>query len=127
MLCLCKGSDGARLHKDLTTDIFNLILRKGTNPEIDSYSVFLENDKKTKTGLGGYLHSLDVKRVYLTGPAFDYCVFYSAMDAKKFGFEVYVIEDATRGVDFPEGNLEKSIKSMKDSSIKVISSKDIGS
>ena len=73
-----QGSGGAQFHKDLNTNICDLILRKGCNPKIDSYSAFFENDRITPTGLEGYLIKKEIKEIYLCGLAFDYCVFYSA-------------------------------------------------
>lgn len=115
------GTDGASFHPDLETEKFDLILRKGTNPEIDSYSAFLENDRKTKTGLEGYLKSLDIRNLFLCGLATDFCVFYSAMDAVNLGFETFVILDACRGIDMPENNIEQAIDKMKESGIEIIS------
>jgi nicotinamidase/pyrazinamidase len=120
-----QGTKGAKFHPDLDTDNVNLILRKGNNPQIDSYSAFQENDKKTITGLEGYLRNLNVKETYFCGLALDYCVFYSAMDAKQLGFETYVIIDATRGIDSPEGNIDKSLSKMKKEDIKIIESSDL--
>jgi nicotinamidase/pyrazinamidase len=120
-----QGSYGAELHKDLNIEEIDLILRKGTNPQIDSYSAFLENDKQTKTGLDGYLNSLGIKEVYVCGLALDYCVYYTATDAVKFGFETYVIVDATKGVDVPKGNVEKVIQHMKSLGIKIISYEEL--
>jgi len=111
-----QGTKGADFHPELDLRPVDLIIRKGTNPQIDSYSAFFENDKKTSTGLEYYLKGLGIKKVFLTGLATDYCVFFSAMDSVKLGFETYVIIDATRGVDFPEGNIEKSLKAMKEDS-----------
>jgi nicotinamidase/pyrazinamidase len=76
-----------------------LVLRKGYHREIDSYSAFYENDRKTFTGLGGYLRERGLNRVFVAGLAFDFCVRYSAEDAKHEGFDVVVIEDACRGID----------------------------
>ncbi len=120
-----QGTKGADFHPELDLRPVDLIIRKGTNPQIDSYSAFFENDKKTSTGLEYYLKGLGIKKVFLTGLATDYCVFFSAMDSVKLGFETYVIIDATRGVDFPEGNIEKSLKAMKEAGIKIINSGDI--
>jgi nicotinamidase/pyrazinamidase len=119
------GTPGAEFHPELNTENLNLILRKGTNPEIDSYSAFQENDKKTITGLEGYLKSLEIKETYLCGLALDYCVFYSAMDAKELGFETYVVIDATKGIDSPEGNIDKSLAIMEKKGIKIIKSDDL--
>jgi nicotinamidase/pyrazinamidase len=94
-----QGTPGAQFHPDLHTQSATLIIRKGMNPEIDSYSAFRENDRKTVTGLPGYLRDRGVKRVLLVGLALDYCVRYSAVDAKLFGFEAIVIADACRAID----------------------------
>ena len=94
-----KGSEGANFHKNLNTDKCDLILRKGCNPKIDSYSAFFENDKNTNTGLEGYLIKREIKHIYLCGLAFDYCVFYSALDGKNLGFDVSVFQDLTRAIN----------------------------
>ena len=120
-----KGTRGADLHKDLDLSAVHLILRKGTNQYLDSYSAFFENDKKTPTGLDGFLHGLGIKTVFLGGLASDYCVFYSAMDAKRLGLETYVIRDAVRGVDYPEGSIKKAFDSMEEAGIKIINSAEI--
>jgi nicotinamidase/pyrazinamidase len=119
------GTPGAEFHPDLAMKNVDLILRKGSNPEIDSYSAFRENDKATLTGLEGYLKTLRIKETYLCGLALDYCVFYSSMDSKELGFETYVIIDATRGIDSPEGNIDKSLTIMKEKRIKIVESKDL--
>jgi nicotinamidase/pyrazinamidase len=119
------GTPGAEFHPDLAMKNVDLILRKGSNPEIDSYSAFRENDKETLTGLEGYLKTLGIKETYLCGLALDYCVFYSAMDAKELGLETYVIIDATRGIDSPEGNIDKSLTIMKEKGIEIIESQDL--
>ena len=93
-----QGTRGAEFHPDLKLTRAELILRKGFRREIDSYSAFLENDKKTKTGLEGYLRERGMERVFLAGLARDYCVRYSAEDAASAGFEVVVIEEACRAI-----------------------------
>jgi nicotinamidase/pyrazinamidase len=93
------GSVGAEFHKDLNVPNAELIIRKGYRKAIDSYSAFFENDHKTPTGLGGYLKERGFTKVTLVGLAFDYCVRYSAEDAKSLGFETKVIEHATRAID----------------------------
>ncbi len=93
------GSEGAAFHKDLNVPHAELIIRKGFRKAIDSYSAFFENDHKTPTGLGGYLKERGFSSVTCVGLAFDYCVRYSAEDAKALGFEVEVIEAATRAID----------------------------
>ncbi|MHA1214668.1 MAG: bifunctional nicotinamidase/pyrazinamidase [Candidatus Hodarchaeales archaeon] len=115
-----QGTKGAELASDLNTSFATLILRKGYHKEIDSYSVFLENDKETETGLRAFLSSLGVKRVFLCGLALDYCVFYSAMDGKKFGFNVYSILDLTRAVNSPENSVSDSLDKMSGVGVKFI-------
>ncbi|MFW9825419.1 MAG: isochorismatase family protein, partial [Candidatus Thorarchaeota archaeon] len=115
-----QGTKGAEFHKNLNLNIASLILRKGRNPEIDSYSAFLENDKKTETGLAGYLRSNNTNRIFLCGLALDYCCYYSAVDAVDFGFSVYFILDLTKGIDLPPGNITTSIENMKKKDIKFI-------
>jgi nicotinamidase/pyrazinamidase len=90
---------GAEFHKSLNIPHANLVLRKGIHREIDSYSTFYENDRETPTGLIGYLRERGLNRIFLAGLAFDFCVRYSAEDARREGFEVAVIEDACRGID----------------------------
>lgn len=94
-----QGTPGAEFRNDLQIPRAELILRKGYHRKIDSYSAFFENDRKTNTGLAGYLRGRGFRRVFLAGLAFDFCVRYSAEDAKKVGFDVVVIEDACRGID----------------------------
>ncbi|RLD16252.1 MAG: bifunctional nicotinamidase/pyrazinamidase [Caldiserica bacterium] len=120
-----EGSSGANFHKDLDLSNVDLILRKGRNPLIDSYSAFFENDKKTETGLHYYLKGLGINDVYICGLALDYCVYYTAMDSVKLGFNTYVILDATKGVDVPEGNIEKATSHMEKEGIRLIKSSDL--
>lgn len=93
------GSEGAGFHPGLALTKAELIIRKGFRKQIDSYSAFFENDHKTPTGLGGYLKERGLNQVTCVGLAFDYCVRYSAEDAKMLGFDVKVIERATRAID----------------------------
>ena len=94
-----QDTEGARLRPDLRIAHAQLLVRKGFNREIDSYSAFQENDRKTSTGLAGYLRERGFTRIFLAGLAFDFCVRYSAEDAKQQGFEPLVIEDACRAID----------------------------
>ena len=94
-----QGTAGAAFREDLAVPHAELVLRKGYHREIDSYSAFYENDRKTHTGLAGYLHERGFQRVFLAGLAFDFCVRYSAEDACREGFQAIVIEDACRGID----------------------------
>jgi len=94
-----QGTSGAAFREDLAVPHAELVLRKGYHREIDSYSAFYENDRKTRTGLAGYLHERGFRRVFLAGLAFDFSVRYSAEDAHREGFEAIVIEDACRGIN----------------------------
>ena len=94
-----QGTRGAEFHPALGLTRAELILRKGFRPEIDSYSAFFENDRTTATGLGGYLRERGLTRVFLAGLAYDFCVGYSALDARRLGFEAVVVKDACRAID----------------------------
>lgn len=94
-----QGTRGAQFHEDLRIPHAQLVLRKGYHPTIDSYSALYENDRTTRTGLSGYLRERGLTRLFIAGLAFDFCVRFSAEDAKRAGFEVVVIEDACRGID----------------------------
>jgi nicotinamidase/pyrazinamidase len=96
-----QGSPNAELHRDLAQARIELVVRKGFRPEIDSYSAFFENDRKTTTGLDGWLKARGVSRLFLVGLASDFCVAFSAEDAVKLGYRVFVIEDACRGIGLP--------------------------
>lgn len=104
------GSEGAAFHPQLDVTRAELIIRKGFRKAIDSYSAFFENDRKTPTGLAGYLQERGLTRLTLVGLAFDYCVRYSAEDAKALGFSVTVIERATRAIDL-NGSADATRKS----------------
>ncbi len=94
-----QGTPGAQLHEDLRIAHAALVLRKGHHYDIDSYSAFYENDRETRTGLAGYLRERGFTRVFVVGLAFDFCVRFSAVDAKHEGFDVAVFEDGCRGID----------------------------
>jgi nicotinamidase-related amidase len=117
------GADAA-LYKDLALPKAQLIIRKGYHQGTDSYSAFMEADGKTSTGLAAYLKAHGVDTVYVTGLATDFCVAWTAMDARKLGFNVYVIEDATRGIDL-NGSLAAAWKQMTAKGVKRIQSADI--
>jgi len=107
-----QGSDGAAFHPLLKTDHADLVIRKGYNPAIDSYSAFFENDHKTPTGLEGYLHTRGIKEVTLVGLALDFCVNYSAVDAAQAGFKVTVRTDLCRAIDL-NGSLVEAENAMR--------------
>lgn len=119
-----QGTEGAVLHKGLDIPHAELIIRKGYRRDVDSYSAFVEADKKTQTGLGGYLKQRGLKRVFLAGLATDFCVAWSALDARKQGFEALVIEDACRGID-TQGSLAKAWADMSSAGVKRIQSSDL--
>jgi nicotinamidase/pyrazinamidase len=102
--CL-QHTPGAAIHPAIDIPHVELILRKGFRREIDSYSAFLENDHVTPTGLGGYLRERGLKRLFLAGLAYDFCVRFSAEDGTRLGFECLVLEDACRAVALP-GSVE---------------------
>jgi len=114
-----QGTAGAAFRKDLEIPHAELILRKGYHRETDSYSAFYENDRKTRTGLAGYLRERGFRRVFLAGLAFDFCVRYSAEDARREGFEAIVIEDACRGIDV-DGSMAATRKLFTASGIRCI-------
>ena len=105
-----QGTDGAAFHKDLRVD-GDLIIRKGFNPAIDSYSAFFENDHTTPTGLEGYLRTRGISEVTMVGLALDFCVHYSAVDAAKLGFDVTVRTDLCRAINF-DGSLAAATEAM---------------
>lgn len=111
-----QGTRGADFHSMLVTHQARLILRKGTNRKLDSYSGFFENDHKTPTGLGGALKEIGIKRVFLTGLATDFCVSYTACDARRLGFETIWVEDACRAIDLA-GSLEKAHEEMRQAGV----------
>ncbi len=119
-----QGTPGADLHKDLRIPHAELIIRKGYRKQMDSYSAFYEADGKTPTGLTGYLKDRGLNQVFLVGLATDFCVAWSAMDARKAGFGALVIEDACRGID-ADGSLAKAWKDMLGAGVKRIKSSDL--
>lgn len=106
-----QGTKGAQFHPRLVAPRAELIVRKGFHPAIDSYSTFYENDRCTPTGLVGYLRERGFSRVFLAGLATDFCVHYSALDARRHGFAVTVIEDACRAIDL-QGSLAQAWRAM---------------
>jgi nicotinamidase/pyrazinamidase len=119
-----QGTDGAALSKDLSIPQAELIIRKGFHKDVDSYSAFVEADGKTTTGLAAYLKARKIKRVFVAGLATDFCVAWTALDARKAGFDVYVVEDACRGID-TQGSLAKAWADMAKAGVKRIQSADI--
>jgi nicotinamidase/pyrazinamidase len=119
-----QGTDGAALSKDLSIPQAELIIRKGYHQDVDSYSAFTEADGKTTTGLAAYLKARNLQRLFIAGLATDFCVAWTALDARKAGFEAFVIEDACRGID-TQGSLAKAWADMDKAGVKRIQSGDI--
>lgn len=113
---------GSRFHDDLNLGKKFKVFKKGTNPEIDSYSGFYDNDHKSSTGLGEYLKKKNIKKVYVTGLATDYCVKFTALDSVIEGFTTFVIKDAVRGVNIDKNDSKKAFKEMKEKRVKIITS-----
>jgi Amidases related to nicotinamidase len=116
-----QGTRGAEFSADLRIPHAQLVIRKGYDPAIDSYSGFLEADRQTATGLAGYLKERGFERVFCTGLATDFCVAWTALDAKAAGFDTYVIEDACRAID-THGSLEQALHDLKKAGIHLIDS-----
>jgi nicotinamidase/pyrazinamidase len=119
-----QGTPGAQFHPALQLIRAELVLRKGFRPAIDSYSAFFENDRATSTGLGGYLRERGFKRVFIAGLAYDYCVGYSALDARRLGFEVVIVRDACRAID-RNGSVAEMEKQFLTAQVSVITSAEL--
>ncbi|QYX56937.1 bifunctional nicotinamidase/pyrazinamidase [Roseovarius sp. SCSIO 43702] len=111
-----QGSHGAEFHPDLATDRGHLVIRKGFDPAIDSYSAFFENDRMTPTGLHGYLQTRGIRALTLVGLATDFCVNFSAVDAAKLGYGVTVELSLCRAIDL-DGSYERALSDMKDAGV----------
>lgn len=120
-----QGTHGASFAPGLNSAVATMILRKGFHKTIDSYSAFLENDKKTETGLSTFLRSLETERIILCGLALDYCVYFTAIDGKNSEFEVINVIDLTKPVNAPEDSVTTALKNMTDQGIKFVSSDKI--
>ena len=119
-----QGTEGAAINKGLEIPHAQLVIRKGYNPKVDSYSAFIEADGKLKTGLDGYLKGRGIKSIFVAGLATDFCVAWSATDARKLGLDAYVIEDACRGID-TQGSLATAWTNMHKAGVKRIQSTDL--
>lgn len=117
-----EGTNGSSFYKDLQEEKADLVIRKGRNMNLDSYSAFYENDKKTLTGLSGYLKDHGIDKVYICGLALDWCVFFSAMDSMQQGFNTSVIMDLTRAIDLPVGFVLEREEAMKKAGIGLVES-----
>ena len=119
-----QGTSGAEFHAGLNVDSAELVIRKGYRRTIDSYSALFENDRSTSTGLAGYLRDRGFERLFMAGLATDYCVAYSALDGRREGFEIIVIDDACRGIDL-EGSVEAAWQQMTDAGVERIDSREL--
>ena len=118
-----QGTPGAAFHPKLATERAELVIRKGFRPEIDSYSAFYENDRHTPTGLAGYLRERSLGRIFLAGLATDFCVHYSAVDARRLGFTTVLIEAGCRPIDLA-GSLEVAWAEMNSAGVQRINDLD---
>ena len=119
-----QGSPGAELHDELDTDAAFLILRKGANSLVESYSAVTEADRKTTTGLAALLKARGARRVFACGLATDYCVAFSALDAREAGFETFVIDDACRAID-ADGSLDAAWAKMNSAEVYRVQAREI--
>ena len=119
-----QGTEGARLHADLDVPHAELVLRKGYRRDVDSYSAFVEADGKTRTGLAGYLRERGIEHVYACGLATDFCVAWTALDARKLGFAVTVVEDACRAID-TQGSLVAAWAKLERAGVARIQARDV--
>jgi nicotinamidase/pyrazinamidase len=119
-----QGTPGAEFREDVQIPHAGLVIRKGFRRTIDSYSAFYENDRTTPTGLAGYLRERGLKRVFLAGLAFDFCVRYSAEDAHREGFEAIVFEDACRGIDV-DGSVAATRRRLAELNVRCVAAAEI--
>ena len=112
-----QGSFGADFSSGLDLSAVRLVVRKGFRTNTDSYSAFFENDRAKVTGLNAFLREIGVDTVFIGGLATDYCVLYTALDARKLGFTTLVMLDAVRGVDYPAFSVEKALRSMQQEAV----------
>lgn len=121
-----QGSHGAELHAGLDRSHIAEIVRKGTDPAIDSYSTFFDNGRRKSTGLEDRLRGRGVTDVYICGLATDYCVLWSVRDALSLGFRTHVVRDACRGVELKEGDIARACEEMRTLGAEIVSAEDLG-
>ncbi len=120
-----KGSEGAAFHAALDTERASLILRKGDQARLDSYSGFFENDRTTPTGLDGWLRSVGASELFIAGLTTDFCILYTVLDALRLGYTIRVIEDAVAGVDIPPGSTARAVTEMRRKGASFVRSGDL--
>jgi nicotinamidase/pyrazinamidase len=120
-----QGTPGAHFSANLRTDLFNKVFRKGTDPEIDSYSGFFDNGRRRSTGLDDYLKDRHVDNVFVCGLATDYCVKFTALDSVRAGFQTTLVAGACRGVDIQAGDSAAAINEMRAAGVSIAESHDL--
>ncbi len=120
-----QGSFGANFHPTLNQAGITKVFVKGTDPTIDSYSGFFDNGHRKATGLGDYLKEQGVTAVFVMGLATDYCVKFTALDALELGFATSLIEDASRGVNLKDGDVDQAVREMKEKGVSIIQSDEL--
>lgn len=115
-----QGTEGAEFHPDLNTEGIDKFFHKAVDPEIDSYSAFYDNGHKRSTGLGEWLKEQEIEHLYVVGIATDYCVLFSAKDARQLGFEVTVVEDGVAGIEMEEGDVEDALEQMAQMGVEIV-------
>ena len=120
-----QGERGAELHEALDRGPIERVFPKGTNPSIDSYSGFFDNAHRQATGLGNFLEEHEVGEVFISGLATDYCVLFTALDARRLGLETSVVIDACRGVELEPGDIDAAVKRMEDAGVRMVTSEDL--
>ncbi len=122
-----QNTTGAEFHPKLKQNLITRVFCKGTNPKVDSYSGFYDNQQRQATGLGDWLREKQVKEVYVMGLATDYCVKFTALDAVSEGFVTWLVTDGCRGVNLQLGDVEKALAEIQKAGVKLIESKKIES
>ncbi|MGB9688986.1 bifunctional nicotinamidase/pyrazinamidase [Thermogutta sp.] len=118
---------GAKFHPGLNTQLFQAVFRKGTDPAIDSYSGFYDNARQRATGLHEYLQEHGVTRIFVVGLATDYCVKWTCLDGVELGYQTFLVEDACRGVELMPGDVERSLKQLREAGVTIVSSAELNS
>ncbi len=122
-----QNTSGAELSCDLDQERITRVFRKGTDPDIDSYSGFFDNGHRKSTGLGEWLKEKGVTGVFICGLATDYCVKFTALDSVRLGFQTWLVEDACRGVNLNPGDVERAIAEMQSAGVRVVQSAEVDS
>src|SRR5205814_1228968 len=120
-----QGTAGAAFAPTLTMARVEAIVRKGTDPAIDSYSGFFDNGHRKSTRLGEYLREMGITAVYVCGLATDYCVKFTALDAKQLGFDTTLIQDASRGVNLKPGDVDRAVEEMRTAGVRIATSEEL--